>query len=309
LAAYTLAGGLQFGALGLTRLTVLPARFDQRGALGARDVDVGREGVARHLGRQRGGQRPVPDEVALARTQAVELLYVEHAEHVETVALQAARARADAGGALACAALLGTGAGGGQVDARVVLARDEVDHAADRIGAVDGRRAVLEHLDALDGAGRDVVQVDAGVVARRCEVGKAAAVQQDQRGRHADAAQVGAVHAALARGAVGDAGAVRQRRRVGADVAHQLGGRGGAHLVHVFARDYLHRQGRLAVDALDRGTGDFHAVHRGRVGLRLRQGRLRQRTEGRDDGCRQHGGPQGTRNDLGHAMLPLGRDL
>jgi hypothetical protein len=75
----------------------------------------------------------------------------------------------------------------------VVLARDEVDHAADRVGAVERRGAVLQHLDALDRGGRDVVQVDAGVVAGRSEVGQAAAVQQHQRGRGADAAQVGAL--------------------------------------------------------------------------------------------------------------------
>ena len=210
--------------------------------------------------------------------------------------------------ALAGAALLRARGRGGEVDARIVLARDEVDHAADGIGTVDRRRAVLQHLDALDRAGRDVVQVDALVVARGGEVGQAAAVQQDQRGRYAQAAHVGAVHAALARRAVRDAGAVRQRRRVGADVPDQFRRRRRAHLLDVLARDQLHGQRRLGVDALDRRAGDFHARHLGRVRRRLclRVRLLRHQAKGRDDARREDRRPQCSRKMLVHAMLPLG---
>jgi hypothetical protein len=183
--------------------------------------------------------------------------------------LRVAGAGAEAGGALAGAAVLGTGGRGRQVDPGIVLARDEIDHAADGVGAINRRGAVLQHLDALDRAGRNVVQVDAGVVARRSEIGQAAAVQEHQRGRHAKAAHVGAVQAALARGAVRDARPVRQRCRIGADVAHQFGGGGGAHLVDVLARNHFHRQGGLVVEALDRRAGDQDTLDLRRFDARL----------------------------------------
>src|SRR5690606_2006418 len=39
------------------------------------------------------------------------------------------------------------------------LAGDDVDHAGDGVGTVDGRSAVLQHFDALDGRHRDLAQV------------------------------------------------------------------------------------------------------------------------------------------------------
>ena len=49
------------------------------------------------------------------------------------------------------------GAGGrGGGEAGELLAQDHVDHARDGVGAVDGRRAVLQDLDALDGVERDL---------------------------------------------------------------------------------------------------------------------------------------------------------
>ena len=45
-------------------------------------------------------------------------------------------------------------------DALVVLAQDDVNHAADRVGAVDGRSAVGEDLDAFNGRQRDNVEVN-----------------------------------------------------------------------------------------------------------------------------------------------------
>nr|WP_229425366.1 hypothetical protein [Massilia sp. Se16.2.3] len=286
------------------------ARGYQRGALGARDIDVDREGIARHLRRQRGGQGTLSDEAALARTQAVELLEVEHAEHVKTIGREVAEAGAEAGGAFAGAAMLGARGGGGQVDARIVLAGDEIDHAADGVGAVDRRGAVLQYLDTLDRPGGDVVQVDAGIVAGGGEVGQAAAVEQYQCRRHAQAAHVGAVHAALARGAVRNAGTVRQGRRVGADVAHQFGRGGDAHLVDGFARNHFHRQRRFAVEPLDRGARDQHPLYfrfrrRGLpCRLRLCNRLVRQQNQCGDNARGQDGWPQGIRLLLAHALLP-----
>jgi hypothetical protein len=43
---------------------------------------------------------------------------------------------------------------GGSFDALVVVLEDDVDDAADRIGAVDRGCAVLQHLDLLNGIQR-----------------------------------------------------------------------------------------------------------------------------------------------------------
>src|SRR5690606_16766085 len=61
----------------------------------------------------------------------------------------------------------------------VVLAQDDVDHAADRVSAVDRAGAFAQDLDALDGGGRDQVDVGGGAVGGG-RLGHAAAVQQHQ---------------------------------------------------------------------------------------------------------------------------------
>src|SRR3546814_3287586 len=71
-----------------------------------------------------------------------------------------------------------------------VLAQDQVDHAADRVGAVDRRGAVGEHFDALDSGQRDGVEVGTGAGGERRLRG-AVAVDQDQGALAAEAAQVG----------------------------------------------------------------------------------------------------------------------
>src|SRR5690606_34927119 len=45
------------------------------------------------------------------------------------------------------------------LDALVVLAGDDVDHATDGVGTIDGRSAGRQDLDALDGGHRDRVEV------------------------------------------------------------------------------------------------------------------------------------------------------
>src|ERR1019366_527215 len=42
----------------------------------------------------------------------------------------------------------------------IVLLEDDVDYTTDSVGAIDGRGAVLEHFNALDGRGRDHVEVN-----------------------------------------------------------------------------------------------------------------------------------------------------
>ena len=68
-----------------------------------------------------------------------------------------------------------------------ILARDEVDHARDRVGTVDGRRTFAQHFDTLDRRKRNLLQVDRAAVEGVNR--HAAAVQQDQRAVRAEAAQ------------------------------------------------------------------------------------------------------------------------
>ena len=63
-----------------------------------------------------------------------------------------------------------------------ILAQDDVDHAGDGVGTVDGRGAILEDFDALDGGGGngvDVGEVLLGAVGQAV-FGDALAVDQDQ---------------------------------------------------------------------------------------------------------------------------------
>ncbi|MNE13852.1 hypothetical protein D3C80_1067030 [compost metagenome] len=68
------------------------------------------------------------------------------------------------------------------------LARDEVDHAADGVRAIDGRPAVRDHLDPLQHAGRNDGGIGRGLQDACAD--HAVAVQQHQGGRAARGAQV-----------------------------------------------------------------------------------------------------------------------
>ena len=141
------------------------------------------------------------------------------------------------------------------------LAGDHVDHAGDGIGTVDGRSAVLEDLDALDGRHRDLAQVlvAAGGGAQ------ALAVHQHQGAVGTQVAQVDVVTTdVLARGQrIG----TRDRRRAGSgEVLQHVGDRGEALLFQRFAG---HGQDRLLgfhVSPADARTGDFQAIQGGGTG-------------------------------------------
>src|SRR5690606_31181488 len=76
-----------------------------------------------------------------------------------------------------------------QLGAVEVLAQDDVDHAADGVGAVHRRSAVGQDLDALDRGQRD--GVDVGARGGRHRVGRGAtAVDQHEGTAGAEAAQV-----------------------------------------------------------------------------------------------------------------------
>ena len=188
-------------------------------------------------------------KVTVERLDRVLVGVGEHAEDVEAVLGEIAPAGEDVGLVLLAALFLRQKGSTVDLQTGIILARDEVDHARDRVGTVDGRRAFAQHFDALDCRKRDLLQVDRAAV--EGVHGHAAAVQQDQRAIGAEAAQRGT-------------GEARPRRvtepvrelvalaTVGDQLVDELGGVDDAELIDFLARDHRHRQGRFALDALDR---------------------------------------------------------
>src|SRR3546814_5178876 len=73
-----------------------------------------------------------------------------------------------------------------------LLFQDDVDHAGNRIGAIDGRGAAGKHFDAIHHAQRNAGNVGGAdpAIHRQGEVGQAAAMDQHQGVVRAQAAQV-----------------------------------------------------------------------------------------------------------------------
>jgi hypothetical protein len=135
-----------------------------------------------------------------------------------------------------------------QLAAGVVAAEDDVDDAADRVGAVDGRGAAEEHLDALDGGDGDAGEVGGVVAADETGARDTAAVDHDQRVLAAEAAEV--------------EGAARRRGRAG-DRAVRGGGRAlllsaEADAVERALRVGLRDEARDLADGGDAGALDLH---------------------------------------------------
>ena len=169
------------------------------------------------------------------------------------------------------------------LDPADLVFEDEVGHAGHGVGAVGGRGAAGDHLEAVDQQGRDHVGVDAvaGVVRHH-----AAAIDQHQGAVGAEAAQVGVV--------LGGGGVVRA-----AGALTRAGGLEGRKLVGDFpdghGRPVLHRR---RADDRDRCRGgearrqararDHHLLHlrRGRGGLGV--SRLAHGQDGHRNGPHQH---------------------
>ncbi len=160
--------------------------------------------------------------------------------------------------ALAVAAAVGAGE-----DAAVLLARDDVDHAADRVGAVDRRRAILEHLDVIDHAERDRVEVGGRRHARRRRaVDPAHAVDEHEHALGAEVAQVGLDRAGADAAAVGRVAEVAARVELAVDRAaghrqllQDVADRHQAGAIEILAGQAQHRRG-LAERIADARAGD-----------------------------------------------------
>ena len=155
----------------------------------------------------------------------------------------------------------------------VVGFQDDVDHAGNRIRAIDGRGTTGQHFDALHCRSRNVAVVgEVGFAAiRQWVVGHATAVDQQQRAVRAHPAQVqaagvGRVRAPLRSGFNGAGGlGERLQRVVHAHEAFLLDLRGGDHVDRCRAFD---------AGALDARAGDSDGVEilGGRTGSVLRTG-------------------------------------
>ena len=164
-----------------------------------------------------------------------------------------------------------------------LLLEDEVDHAGNRVRAVDRRGAAGQHFDAVDHPQRDAGDVGevAAPAERHREVGDAAAVDQHQGVVGAEAAQVhllragGEVGAARGLLALGFATVLGQRLQ---HVGH-AGEAGGA---DVLGGDQGDRRRAFDLRARDARTGDLHGFHVGDrgVGRGLRLGGTRPRRGG-----------------------------
>ena len=132
------------------------------------------------------------------------------------------------------------------------LAQDHVDHAGDRVGTVDRRRAVLQHFDPLDRSGRDRVEIDRA--AETCATDPATTVHQHESAVGAEVAQAdtGFAVAAVVEGAV-------ERRTVRGEVLDHVTDGGEALRCDIFAAQREHRLRGLNVGALDARTRDLDA--------------------------------------------------
>ena len=244
------------------RRAVRPGRIAREARKAGRRGDRRRERVARKAEQaDRRDDRRV-GEAAVALVERVFLVVVGVEQDVPAILGEVAPAAGHGDVddvAAAIAAARRRAVVGGSLEALVVLAQDEVDHARDGVGTVDRGGAVLQHFDALDRAERDRRQV--GRLAVQLVAGEARqapAVDQDQRARAAEAAQRGRLQAEGRRADHG-AGVEVARARRGGHVLQQVLRRRDAGLRDLLAREHRHRQRAFDVDPLDVRAGDLDA--------------------------------------------------
>ena len=198
------------------------------------------------------------------------MVVVEREEEVAFAAVEIA-ALGDLDVPVIAAAVLREAAAGAKAEAVVVAARDGIDDAGRGIGAVDGRGAVAQHLDARHGGGGELVHVgrerrdatfghtdrvrrEAAAVEKYEGVAGAKATESD---RAVVAAGVGPKGVALVEG---DRAADRKR-------VEQLGGGDGAPEIEVLQAQHGDRQRLLLVEPTDIGTRDREGLHGDRIGF------------------------------------------
>ena len=135
---------------------VLPAARG-RGDAAHKLVEVVRaRGVVVHLDRTARGRVCAVDRVRVRAGRQEQVVVLRVVERHGDGGLVVGDAAHQVAGALLIAAGPGRDAVvGSDLPTVVVLLEDDVDHTTDGVRAIDGRGAVLQHLDALDGCRRD----------------------------------------------------------------------------------------------------------------------------------------------------------
>ena len=190
-----------------------------------------------------------------------------------------AEAIGEVSGEVGAVALIAHAVAGGELESLDVGARNDVHDTRHRIGAIDRRSAVFQHLDSADDRRRDGVEVGRAVRAGPA-VHEPATIHQDERPIDAEAPQVDRGRAPPARGPIGvalTAGIARCGRET---LKHRLDIHDAA-LRDLGRADHGRRAHALDVGPLDAATGDDNLAHRAVVrGLRDRLAAGHQRHAG-----------------------------
>ena len=304
------APGTDGGAAGQERCTrgVVHDRTERRVRTDAQRHNGGERRAAR-VRRHAAVRLEGVDEVALVAAQLAVIAHRHRGHDVPAVLVDitdAARGRAAVDGAAAQFGDVGETA---EVKPLEIILEDEVDDAADGIGAVDRRRAVLEHFDALDGGHGDLVDVDRAAVEA---VGRdSSTVQQHEGRRRALTAKVGGGRAVVA--ALGAEDHIRvaceivEAVAVADEIADELLRAVDALATQVFGGDDLQRHGAVRDLPTDAGPRDDHGLELADVPVSGSGGLLRR--SARHSSQEQYGKPgaQGATADgtgRGHGVSP-----
>ncbi len=190
-------------------------------------------------------------------SQQVTVIKVDHAQQVVAVTGQITHACRQGRAVLVHALFVARAGGTRPLEALVILAQNDIDHACDRVGTVNGRSAVFQHFDPLNCGVRNAVQVDKSVLQVLCKaiVGHATAVNQDQRSFLSQAAQRDAGRAR--RKAVGE-GLVEAIARIARQIAKDFTDRQLARFFDVFAGNDLHWGWGFGVNSFDVRAGHLN---------------------------------------------------
>ncbi|MCY1172609.1 hypothetical protein D9M73_127470 [compost metagenome] len=237
--------------------------WDQRecgrgGEAGARQVDDRRKRRAARIDAKPAVMLEGVDEAARMRFERGNPAIADRPHHVEALLVQIAKTGDCRQAVDWRVAFFGYVGEGGRAEAAIILLGDEVDDAADRVGAVDCRCAVLQHFDAVERGKRDLIDVDgrAGRSLRR----DPAPVEQDQGRRRALSAQIGEGRAVIAAPFgghdVGVAGEVVGRAAIVGEERNQLFGAADAVALQFLDGDDLQGERAVIRVLLDARTGD-----------------------------------------------------
>ncbi len=248
---------------------LLPTRIDdggkQPGNVGVRRrVDGAGLGVVARERRRAGAVEALArdvralHEVPLVALQRLLLAVVEGTEHVPALRCQVAVAAEQAADVDLAATFLRNLHLAANTDALVLLARDVVDHACDRVRAVGRGRAVLQYLDPLKRGRRHRVEVDRDRAVR--VVDDALAIEQHQRPLRPQRAQAGVRRATVV--PADRTGSDRASGVVLRDRSQHLFGVGDTRALQFRGADARHWQRHFTFNPLDQRARHFDAVQR-----------------------------------------------